>query len=70
MSFRGGDHACIDQDLALFELNPAMTSLMQRVSLEDSGDATNNSGKYIQRLTCCLKHLSVRIRIDTDEKSN
>ncbi|CAF0843057.1 unnamed protein product [Adineta steineri] len=70
MPFGGSHRACIDQDLAFFGLKPAIISLMQRVSFEDSVDATNNSGKYIQRLTCFPEHLAVRIRIDTDKKSN
>ncbi|CAF0959125.1 unnamed protein product [Adineta steineri] len=35
-----------------------MASLMQRTSFEDSDDATNNSGKYIQRLTCSPNYLA------------
>ncbi|CAF0790335.1 unnamed protein product [Adineta steineri] len=70
LPFGGGHRACIGQDLAFFELKIAVVRLMQRVSFEDPGDAANNSGGYVQRITCFPKHLAVRVRIDADRNSH
>ncbi|CAF4350511.1 unnamed protein product, partial [Adineta steineri] len=40
------------------------------VSFEDPGDAANNSGGHVQRITCFPKHLAVRVRIDADKNSH
>ena len=70
MPFGGGHRACAGQDLAFFELKIAITRLMQRVTFEDPGNEADNSGQYMQRITCFPKHLAVRVRIDSDEKSD
>ena len=68
MPFGGGHRACAGQDLAFFELKIVITRLMQRVTFEDPGDEADNSGQFIQRITCYPKHLAVRVRIDSVEK--
>ena len=64
MPFGGGHRACAGQDLAFFELKIAITRLMQRVTFEDPGTEANNSGGYMQRITCFPKNMAVRARID------
>jgi cytochrome P450 len=68
--FGGGHRACAGQDLAFFELKVAITRLMQRVTFEDPGDEANNTGGFIQRITCFPKHLAVRVRINADRESD
>jgi beta-ring hydroxylase len=70
MPFGGGHRACAGQDLAFFELKVAITRLMQRVTFEDPGDEANNTGGFIQRITCLPKHLAVRVRIDSNRESD
>jgi hypothetical protein len=43
---------------------------MQRVTFEDPGDEANNSGGFIQRITCFPKHLAVRVRVNTNKESD
>ncbi|CAF0956763.1 unnamed protein product [Adineta steineri] len=64
MPFGGGHRTCIGQDLALLELKTAITRLMQRITIEDPGKEANNSGGFIQRVTCYPKHMAVRVIID------
>ena len=64
LPFGGGHRACIGQDLAILELKTAITRLMQRVTIEDPGCEHNNSGGFIQHITCFPKHLTVRVTID------
>lgn len=64
LPFGGGHRACAGQELALFELRTIIVRLMQRVTIEDPGDEANNSGGYMQRITCFPKHLAVRVRVD------
>jgi cytochrome P450 len=66
MPFGGGHRACAGQDLAFFELKVAIARLMQRVTFEDPGDEANNSGGYVQRITCFPKNLAVRVRVNSD----
>ncbi|CAF0771106.1 unnamed protein product [Rotaria sordida] len=68
MPFGGGHRACIGQDLALFEFKIAITQLMQRITIEDAGNEANNSGGFIQRITCFPKHVAVRVYMDSDAK--
>jgi len=70
MPFGGGHRACAGQDLAFFESKIAITRLMQRVTFEDPGAEADNSGGYIQRITCFPKNLAVRVRVDSDNASN
>ena len=64
LPFGGGHRACAGQDLAMFELKVLITRLMQRLTFEDPKSDANNSGGYIQRITCFPKHLAVRIHLD------
>jgi hypothetical protein len=48
-------------------LKIAVARLMQRVAFEDPGDEANNTGGYIQRITCFPKHLAVRVRMNYDQ---
>ncbi|CAF4184210.1 unnamed protein product, partial [Adineta steineri] len=64
LPFGGGHRTCIGQDLALLELKTAITRLMQRITIEDPGKEANNSGGFIQRVTCYPKHMAVRVIID------
>ena len=64
LQFGGGHRACAGQDLAVFELKVLITRLMQRVTFEDPKSEANNSGGYIQRITCFPKHLAVKIHLD------
>ncbi|CAF1041887.1 unnamed protein product [Rotaria magnacalcarata] len=66
MPFGGGHRACIGQDLALFELKIAIARLMQRITIEDAGNEANNSGGFIQRITCFPKHVAVRVYMDSN----
>jgi cytochrome P450 len=66
MPFGGGHRTCIGQDLALLELKTAITRLMQRVTIEDPGKEENNSGGFIQCVTCFPKHMAVRVTIDSN----
>ncbi|CAF4884928.1 unnamed protein product [Rotaria sp. Silwood1] len=62
VTFGGGHRACLGQDLAQFELKLMIIRLMQRgVSFEDTPE---NIGGYKQQVTCCPRHLVVRVRID------
>ena len=69
LPFGGGHRACIGQDLALLELKIAITRLMQRVTIEDAGNDGNNSGGFIQRITCFPKHMAVRVQMNSDKKT-
>jgi cytochrome P450 len=64
LPFGGGHRQCIGQDLAILELKIAITRLMQRVTFEDPGNEQNNSGGFIQRVTCFPKHMAVRVTMD------
>jgi cytochrome P450 len=70
MPFGGGHRACAGQELAFFELKIAVIRLMQRVTFEDPGDEANNSGGFIQLITCFPKHLAVRVRVNTNKESD
>lgn len=70
MPFGSGHRACAGQDLALFELKIAITRLMQRVTFEDPGDQADNSGGFVQHITCFPKHLAVRVTINSDRESD
>lgn len=63
LQFGGGHRACAGQDLAFFELKVLITRLMQRVTFEDPKSEANNSGGYVQRITCYPKHLAVKIHL-------
>jgi cytochrome P450 len=65
MPFGGGHRACIGQDLAFLELKTAITRLLQRVTIVDAGNEGNNSGGFIQRVTCFPKHMAVRVFMDS-----
>ena len=65
MPFGGGHRACAGQELAFFELKTVITRLMQRVTFEDPGEEANNSGGFVQRITCFPKHLAVRVSMDS-----
>jgi cytochrome P450 len=64
LPFGGGHRTCIGQDLAILELKIAITRLMQRVTIEDPGKEANNSGGFIQHITCFPKHMAVRVNMD------
>ena len=65
MPFGGGHRACIGQDLALLEFKIAIIRFMQRITFEDPGSEADNSGGFIQHITCFPKNLAVRIIIDS-----
>jgi cytochrome P450 len=66
LPFGGGHHARAGQELDFFELKIAVTRLMQCVTFEDPGDEADNSGGFIQRITCFPKHLAVHVRVNSD----
>ncbi|CAF4042177.1 unnamed protein product, partial [Rotaria sp. Silwood2] len=68
MPFGGGHRTCIGQDLALFEFKIVITRLMQRIIIEDAGNEANNSGGFMQRITCFPKHVAIRVYMDSDAK--
>jgi cytochrome P450 len=70
LPFGGGHRVCPAQDLAFFELKIAITRLMQRVTFEDPGDEANNSGGFLQIITCIPKHMAVRVRVDFDKETS
>ena len=67
MPFGGGHRSCIGQDLAFFNLKTIIVCLMQRVTFVDPDDEANNSGGYIQNISCFPNHFAVRVWIDSDE---
>ena len=69
LPFGGGHRQCIGKDLAILELKIAITRLMQRLIIQDTINSLNNSGGFIQRVTCYPKHMAVRIQIDPDFNS-
>ncbi|CAF1199150.1 unnamed protein product [Didymodactylos carnosus] len=62
-TFGGGHRACAGQDLARFELKVICTRLMQSLTFLDSGDE-QNSGGFLQRITCLPKRLAVYCKFD------
>ncbi len=68
MPFGGGHRTCIGQDLAFLELKIAIIHLMQRLTFEYPGLEANNSGGFIQRITCFPKHMAVRVIFDSNNK--
>ena len=69
LPFGGGHRACPGQELAIFDLKIAITRLMQRVTFEDPGKEADNSGGFMQRITCLPKHLAVRVHMDSVKAS-
>ncbi|CAF3361189.1 unnamed protein product [Rotaria sp. Silwood2] len=64
LTFGAGHRACAGQDLAFLELRTIVTRLMQRVKFLDPGTEADNSGGFIQHITCFPKHFAVRVIID------
>ncbi|CAF2845999.1 unnamed protein product [Rotaria sp. Silwood2] len=64
LTFGTGHRAYAGQDLAFLELRTIVKRLMQRVTFLDPSKEADNSGGFIQHITCFPKQFVVRVIID------